>query len=132
MGFLLRWLFAFLLVAATINPTDWNYIRWSTDDSVTLSLRVLVGLFLAIAYIVYLNATLRSIGIFGVGLVLGVVGAGIWVLVDFGILALENRSLNMWLGIFALSFVLGIGLNWSTVRRNLTGQADVDEVGEKD
>jgi hypothetical protein len=36
----------------------------------------------------------------------------------------------MWIGIFALSLVLGIGLSWSIVRRKLSGQADVDDVDE--
>ena len=63
-------------------------------------------------------------------LVLAVVGALLWVLYDFGLLQLTNTDLNAWLGIFALSVVLGIGLNWSHVRRALAGQHDVDDVEE--
>ena len=29
MGFLLRWLAAFVLLAATYNPTEWSYVRWA-------------------------------------------------------------------------------------------------------
>ena len=29
MGFLIRWLFAFVLLAATYNPTQWNFVRWA-------------------------------------------------------------------------------------------------------
>lgn len=32
MGFLLCWLFAFVLLAATYNPTRWNYVRWHDDQ----------------------------------------------------------------------------------------------------
>jgi hypothetical protein len=52
------------------------------------------------------------------------------VLYDFGLLNLENRSAQVWLGIFALSIVLGIGLSWSIVRRKLSGQYDMDDVDE--
>lgn len=131
MGFLLRWLFAFLLLSLTYNPTPYNYLRWVLDFGATnLSIAVLAGLVLAVGYIIYLRATLRSIGAFGMALVLAVVGAGLWVLYDLGILTLENPGLNTWLGLFALSLVLGIGLSWSIVRRALSGQADVDDVEE--
>ncbi|SEO63579.1 hypothetical protein SAMN04490248_10872 [Salinihabitans flavidus] len=131
MGFFLRWLFAFGLLSTTFNPTDWNYIRWSAVNyTEELPLTVLLGLLLMIGYIIYLRATLRSIGGFGMFLVLSLVAALLWVLYDYGLLTLGNREMNTWLGIFALSLVLGIGLSWSHVRRRLSGQADMDDVDE--
>ena len=129
MGFVIRWLCAFALLAATFNPTPVNYIDWVRryGDS-HLSIAVLTGLLLFIGYIVYLRATLRSIGGFGMLLVLAVIGSTLWVLHDLGVLRLDNSSLNVWLGLLALSFVLGIGLSWSHIRRALSGQADVDDV----
>jgi Family of unknown function (DUF6524) len=55
-------------------------------------------------------------------------GAMIWVLIDWGVLALGNQNLNVWLGILALSLILGIGLSWSILRQRLSGQASVDEI----
>ena len=131
MGFLLRWLFAFVLVAITYNPTDYNFVRWAaTEGQNQLSVTVLAGLVLLVGYIIYLRATLRSIGAFGMLLILALVGALLWVAYDFGLLDLQNRAVTMWIGIFALSLVLGIGLSWSIVRRKLSGQADVDDVDE--
>lgn len=132
MGLFLRWLFAFLLLALTYNPTQWNYLRWTAANYHSyLSVVVLGGLMLTIGYIIYLRATLRSIGGFGMALILAVVAALLWVLYDFGLLALDNTDMNVWLGIFALSVVLGIGLGWSHVRRRLSGQADIDDVDEE-
>lgn len=131
MGFLLRWVCAFVLLAATYNPTPYSYVAWvSENGSAQLSVAVLAGLLLLVGYIIYLRATLRSIGAFGMGLVLALVGAILWVLYDFGLLNLENPGLNTWLGLVALSVVLGIGLSWSHVRRTLSGQADMDDVDE--
>lgn len=131
MGLFLRWMFAFILIALTYNPSQWNYVRWSMANyNSFLSLTVLMGLVLMIGYIVYLRATLRSIGGVGMALVLSVVLALLWVLTDVGLLALSNRDLNVWLGILALSAVLGIGLGWSHVRRQLSGQADIDDIDE--
>jgi hypothetical protein len=54
----------------------------------------------------------------------------IWVAYDFGWISLENPTVNTWIGLFAASLVLGVGLSWSIVRRRLSGQADVDDVDE--
>jgi len=131
MGFVLRWAMAFVLLSATFNPSQWNYVRWAQmrfDDQMPLT--ILLGLLLMVGYIIYLRATLRSIGGFGMGLVMAIVAAGLWVLYDYGILRLDNPSFNVWLGLLALSLVLGIGLSWSLVRRKLSGQADMDDVDE--
>ena len=131
MGFLIRWLFAVVLLAATYNPTQWNFVRWAMANYTDmLSVTVLVGLVLFVGYIIYLRATLRSIGVFGMILVMAVAGTLIYVLFDQGSISLENPTVNTWLGIEILSIVLAIGLSWSIVRRKLSGQADVDDVDE--
>ena len=131
MGFLARFFAAFMLLAATYNPTQYNYVKWVMGaQSGALSMMVLAGLLLLIGYIIYLRATLRSIGAFGVLLVLALIGALLWVLYDMGLLDLQNSSVNTWLGLIALAVVLGVGLSWSHVRRALSGQADMDDVDE--
>ena len=61
-GFVLRWLFAFLLLAATYNPTDWNFTRWVTaSGGDMMSVAVLGSLLLIVGYIIYLRATMRSV-----------------------------------------------------------------------
>lgn len=131
MGFFLRWLFALVLLMATFNPTEWNYVTWARtrwDDDP--SLVILCGLVLLAGYVIYLRATLRSIGIFGMVLVLALVGAALWVAHDRGWIDFADPTARTWVGIFALSIVLGTGLSWSLIRRRLTGQLDVDDVDE--
>lgn len=129
MGILLRWLGAFLLLAATFNPTPYNYVRWSQANWQTqMPLTVLLGLLLAVGYIIYVGATFRSLGAFGMIVIAALFGAVIWVLIDYGVLKLGNTNLTVWLGILALSLILGIGLSWSILRQRLSGQATVDEV----
>lgn len=113
MGFLLRWLFAFVLLAATYNPTEYNFVRWAMGNyQQMLSICVLGGLILLVGYIIYVRATLRSIGLFGMLLVLAVAGTMIWVLFDQGLIDLANPTFNTWLAIvicrwFWLSGCLG-------------------------
>ena len=64
----------------------------------------------------------------GVLLLAAILGAGIWVLTDWGVLSLENAALNIWLALFALAVIMGLGLSWSIIRQRLSGQATVDEV----
>lgn len=128
MGFVLRWVFAFLLVVLTYNPTNLNYARWvSVNWDSQMPLALLLGLLLFVGYIIYFSATLRSIGVFGMILVLAVVGALLWLLNDMGLLELTNPSALTWLGILALSVVLAIGMTWSIIWRRISGQLDVDE-----
>ena len=61
-------------------------------------------------------------------LVGAIFAALIWVLIDWGVLATTNSAFNIWLGILAMSLVLGIGLSWSILWQRLSGQATVDDV----
>ncbi len=130
-GFLIRWVLAFLLLAATFNPTRWNYVKWAGDNYQSeMAISVLAGLLLVVGYIIYLRATFRSIGVIGIVLVGGIVAAVVWVLLDRGWLTLEDTNVMVWLGLFGLSFVLGIGMSWSHVRRAISGQSDMDDVDD--
>lgn len=129
MGFLLRWLGAFLLLAAIFNPTRWNYITWAsaawTDQ---MPMVVFLGLILAVIAMVYLVSTMRSIGILGALVIAAIFAAGLWVLTDWGLLGLSNAALNVWLTILVLSLILGVGMSWSILRQRLSGQQTTDEV----
>ena len=130
-GFLTRWIFAFGLLAATYNPTELNFSRWAVGNwETSLPLTLFLGLVLLVGYIIYLRATLRSIGLFGMLLILAVAGTFLWVLYDYGWINLSNPTVNTWIGLGALSLVLSVGLSWSIVRRRLSGQLDVDDVDE--
>lgn len=129
MGLFLRWFGAFALLSATYNPSPYNFTRWAEANWASqMPLTLLLGLLLGVGYLIYIGATIRSIGAFGIVLISAIVAALVWFLIDKGILTLQNPSLNLWLGIFALSLILGIGLSWSILRQHLSGQATVDEV----
>jgi hypothetical protein len=120
MGILLRWLGAFLLLTATFNPTPYNFAHWAQANWQSQTpLTLLFGLLLAVGYIIYVGATFRSLGAFGMIVIAALFGAVIWVLIDWGILKLGNSNLTVW---------LGIRLSWSILRQRLSGQATVDEV----
>jgi heme/copper-type cytochrome/quinol oxidase subunit 3 len=130
-GFLIRWVLAFALLTATFNPTSYSYLSWALENyRLEPAISLLIGLLLVAGYIIYLRATLRSIGLIGMGLVSAIVAAGVWVLIDLGLLTDASQDLKIWIALIGLSFVLGIGLSWSHVRRAISGQSDMDDIGD--
>ena len=131
MGFLIRWLAAFVLLAATYNPTELSYIRWAVENWNTQTpLVVLFGLILLVAFILFLTAVLRGIGTLGVILIGAVLAALVWVLYDFGWLSLDNPSANTWIALIMISIVLAVGMYWGILWRRISGQLEVDDDGE--
>lgn len=111
MGFFLRWFGAFVLLAATYNPTEWSFLRWAWHNhDGQLPLTVLLGLLLVIGYILYWNYAIRAAGVFALLLTGCVFAATVWVLVDWGILTAGTADARLWGGLGALSLVLGTGL----------------------
>ncbi len=122
---LIRWAAALILVFITYNPTSLNYVRWAMDSYATnLSVVILLGLILFVAYAVFVRATLQSIGKVGIGMIIAVIAVLLWVLYDKGLLDPANSTLMTWIGLVGLSLVLGIGLSWSIIRRRISGQVD--------
>jgi hypothetical protein len=127
-GFVGRWVFALALVLGTYNPTDYSYISWITTAGVTFGPVVaLVGVALLIGWIIYLRATFKSMGWFGIVLGAAFFGCIIWLLVDVGWLSLESTNAFAWVVLVLLSLILAVGMSWSHIRRRLTGQFDVDD-----
>jgi Na+/melibiose symporter-like transporter len=128
---ILRVIFSVALVFLTYNPTQYSYVSWLLGYAEgDLPLVVLAGITLLICYVIYIRATLRSIGLFGIALAGAFTAALIWVLIDFGILEVDSGNALQWIVLATIAVILGIGLSWSHVRRLLSGQSDVDELDD--
>lgn len=131
-GFLLRLLLALVLVLLTYNPSGYSYVHWVLIGLPKVTPVVVVcGLLLLIGWIVFIGATMRSIGSTGVLLAAAVFAALLWLLVAQGWLALSSMRAIMWISLFAISVILAVGMSWSHITRRLTGQTDVDEVDNR-
>ena len=130
-SFLIRLIAALILVFATYNPFEYSwYHRFiSTPDKLD-PLLILAGLVLLIGWIIYLRATLRSLGIIGTTLAVALFSVFIWLLIDRDILSLDETTLLQYIGLIMVAMVMAIGMSWSHIRRRLSGQLDVDDVDE--
>ncbi len=128
-GALARILAALALVLLTFNPSGYSYSHWLAQGFPHVSAaQVVVGLLLLICWVIYVTATLRSLGLFGVTLLLALFAALVWLAVQNGWMHLSGGSALAWIAVIATGVILGIGMCWSFVRRRLSGQTDVDEV----
>ena len=129
-GALLRIAAAVALVLATFNPSPRSYVTWALGDVAEFGpAKLIVGLLLAGAWVLYVRAALQSIGIVGAALIAGVIGAFVWLAIDSGWLDPGNTTALIWIALVGLGLILGIGLSWSHFRREITGQVDVEGDG---
>lgn len=127
-SFLARWLFAAALVFGTYNPSDFSYYSWVMGRTAEFGpIMAMAGVALLIAWIVFLRATMESMGILGIVLGGALFGCLIWWLIDIGVLHVDSTNALTWVILLVLSFILAAGMSWSHIRRRLTGQVDVDE-----
>lgn len=128
-GALARIAAALVLVLLTFNPSGYSYYHWIARDFPHLSaLQLVGGLALTIGWVIYVTATRRSLGVFGVTLIMALFAALLWLAVQNGWLHLAGGQALAWVIAVCTGLILGIGMCWSFVRRTLSGQSDVDEV----
>jgi len=130
-GFLLRLLFALLLVMLTYNPSGYSYSHWLQNSFSNFGpLLGIAGISLIIGWVIYLRATLRSLGTIGLVLAVLFFAAIIWLLIDWGWLGMGNVTAMSWVILILISLVLAVGISWSHIRRKISGQVDADDVDE--
>jgi hypothetical protein len=131
-GIGLRFLFALLIVFATYNPEGYSYFDWAIRNFTVDPLKLVVGIVLVIGWVVYVRATLRSLGSLGLILVTGLCAALLWLFIDWGWIAKDSSRVISYSALVILSIILTVGMAWSHVRRRMSGQYDMDDVDEED
>lgn len=132
-GVLVRFVVAFCLVFLTWNAEGWSYYHWTIDPLVRgvrsfSPVKFLAGTVLLAGWVVFLQATRRSIGLMGTLLVAAICGGVIWLLINGGIVSATSGRGIARVVLFAIVIVLTVGMSWSHLSRRITGQADTDVV----
>ncbi|MFK7794630.1 MAG: DUF6524 family protein [Gammaproteobacteria bacterium] len=134
-GVLVRFLVALGLVFGTYNPHGWSYFDWVQsylnpvgETNTSLPLLLLAGIVLLIVWAVYIRATMRSLGMFGLILAAAFFGVLLWLAIDFIPSLADDMKMIIDLVLVVLAGILATGITWSHIRRRVTGQADVDDV----
>jgi uncharacterized protein DUF6524 len=137
-GVLGRFLAATALVYTTYNPEGVSFFHWVFRPLAlgvgpfvhSLNpLKLLAAIALAAGWVVFVQATKRSLGTGGTLLVVALLGCLIWALVYYGVFSATSSRAIGHLILLVISLVLALGMSWSHVSRRLSGQMDIDEVG---
>jgi len=134
-SFLVRLLFAIVLVYGSYNPSGYSYFHWAKEalfgDTLALSPPfAMASVLLVIGWTIYIRATLRSLGNFGLLLALAFFAIIIWWLIDLGLFSVDSISVVTYIVLFLLASILAVGMSWSHIWRRMSGQMDVDEIEE--
>ncbi|WP_448191839.1 DUF6524 family protein [Azospirillum sp. sgz301742] len=128
-GFVVRLLFALLLVFGIYNPSAYSYYHWvRMDGGGDWTVKLFVGAVIVFLVFTHLQATWRSMKLIGVALVLLIVGTSIWALSDYGLIDLDDPTTFTMVMLTSVAMVLGVGLSWSLIRYRLAGQVDSQNV----
>lgn len=128
-GVAARFVAAFLLIAATFNPEGRSYYHWVVPELPDFdAVKAFAGVVLLIGWTVFLRAATRSLGVFGFVLAAGFFGTLIWMGIDFEMIDRDSPRVITYVSMLALAGILTAGMVWSQVRRELSGQVDVDDV----
>ena len=134
-SFIIRLIFALLLVYGTYNPSSYSFYHWAKEALLGSSLNftpsfAMSAVILLIGWTIYIRATLRSLGSLGLALAFSFFAIFVWWLIDIGLLGADNISVMTYIVLFILSAILATGMSWSHIRRKISGQVDVDDVDE--
>ncbi|MDY6944456.1 MAG: DUF6524 family protein [Pseudomonadota bacterium] len=130
-GFLVRAVLSLVLVLLTFNPSGYSYVHMVADGFPRVSpAEAVLGILLLIGWIVFLGATLKSIGLVGMVLAFALCAALIWMIVSWGWVSLDDTGALTWIGLVVLALIMAIGMAWAHLYRRWTGQTTVDEVNE--
>jgi len=133
LGFGIRFLMAIIVVFATYNPTGHSYFHWGMINFFPIDpLRIVVGIILLIAWVVFVRATMRSLGGVGLILVAALCAALLWLLIDWGIIPGGSVNAISYAALVIIALILAVGMSWSHIRRRMSGQVDTDDVDEND
>lgn len=136
-GVLGRFLASLVLVYGTFNPEGYSFFHWAIDPLVQgqgeaaragLPVKLLAGLLLAGIWVFFVQATRRSIGWKGAFLMLAILGALVWALIDWHVLKPGSSRAIAHIVLVALALVLAVGMSWSHISRRVSGQVDTDDV----
>ena len=109
---------------AVVRAALYVMMAFHTDDVV---LYPLLFIALVIGWVVYVQATRRSLGLAGAVLVAAICGGIVWLLTSYRIVAMQGAAIAHII-LVSVAVLLTIGMSWSHLSRKLTGQIDTDTV----
>jgi hypothetical protein len=122
-GLFVRTLACFALVFLTWNPSGLNYLAWIHGEA-NAAAKASAGAGLLLIYILFVRIAWLSLGRAGLGATLAILLTGAFALSELGVVELNSALTRDYLALTSIALLLAAGLNWSLVKRRVTGQSD--------
>ena len=130
-GIALRFLFAILVVFISYNPEGYSYYHWGIENFFPIEpIKIIAGIVLAIGWVIFIRATLRSLGTIGLILAGSLCAAILWFVIDIGLTSEDGVRFYTYAGLIIITVILTIGMSWSHIRRRMSGQYDIDDTDD--
>ena len=127
--FLTRLFGALFLVLSTYNASGYSLIHWfQTRGPQDWLLLLPITCLYVITYIVLLRITVRHLRGPGIALTVALLGSIAYVLVDAGIIPLEDGNDLMPILLYMFGGLIAIGICWASAWVMLTGQVSIDNL----
>lgn len=126
----IRLIAGLLVVLGSYNPYAMSYYHWIVETDGAASLKMLAGLMLVTLHVVFVLASVRSLGPVGIGLLTALFGSAAWVLTDHRWLDIESPRVFALTLLLILGGVYGFGISWSHLRNRLSGQVDSTDISQ--
>ena len=128
-SFIVRFVFAIIVVFCSYNPEGYSYYHWVSEDLSSFNVyKAFVGVILLIGWAIMIRATVMSLGMIGLLLAIAFFGLLIWLLIDVFNLTTDSVRAITYIVEIMIASVLSIGVSWSHIRRRISGQVDTDEL----
>jgi hypothetical protein len=128
-SFIIRFIFATVIVFASYNPEGMSYYDWIKDEFPVFTVyQALIGVILVIGWIILIRATIGSLGVIGITLAVAFFGLLIWLIFDVFNIPTDSVRVLTYIIEVLIVCVLSIGVSWSHIRRRISGQVDTDEI----
>jgi len=117
--------------AADVQSQRFSFFHWTRDAFLASSLapsHVLAGLALLAGWVLFVQATRQSLGLFGIMLVGSMFAVLMWILFFYDVVKTTSSTRLTWIVLIGVAVILTTGMCWAHLRRRLSGQATVDEV----
>ena len=86
---------------------------------------------LAAGFAVFATSSFEPVAHFGLlsalVILVALIGTGIWLLVDLGVIHPDSTQAIAWLALFAVGLILAVGLSWAHIWRRLSGQVELTD-----
>ena len=119
---------ALLLVYGTWNPFGLSFYDWALAPLMgapptegPVALKFLVGVVLVAAWVIFVTATRRSLGLWGAMHALALTGGVIWLLITYDLVSARSSRGVANVVLICLALCLPAGLSWSFVSRRISG-----------